>query len=148
MFYLADSVGIIRRLLTLHWPSVLFTSRRIGWHGLPLCFRDVVLLARLWHLTGRCMCGICSCRFVKTQLPFEKESKREKPPNLSPDYIWGSKVCFSIRSAYINIDALVTCFAFYACLYVPVCQWNRAVQLSLLLYISAVVDHFVCYDMI
>ena len=31
-------------------------------------------------------------RFVKTKLSFEKEQKREKPPNASVHYVWGTRV--------------------------------------------------------
>ncbi|XP_059150444.1 cytoplasmic FMR1-interacting protein-like isoform X1 [Physella acuta] len=48
-------------------------------------------------------------RFVKTRLPFEKETKREKPPNPSVHYVWGTKrlnhsfsTIYSLYSGFIG----------------------------------------------
>lgn len=42
-------------------------------------------------------------RFVKTKLPFGPESQREKPPNASPHYIWGTKALTTSYSAIYNL---------------------------------------------
>uniref|UniRef100_A0A0B6ZWY0 Cytoplasmic FMR1-interacting protein n=1 Tax=Arion vulgaris TaxID=1028688 RepID=A0A0B6ZWY0_9EUPU len=48
-------------------------------------------------------------RFVKTKLPFDKETKREKPPNPSVHYVWGTKrlnhsfsTIYSLYSGFIG----------------------------------------------
>lgn len=47
----------------------------------------------------------CLYRFVKTQLTFEKETKRDKPPNPSAYYVWGSKVRLSLRFLCVHVAA-------------------------------------------
>lgn len=36
------------------------------------------------------MCG--DCRFVRTAIPFTQEPQRDKPANVQPYYLYGSKV--------------------------------------------------------
>ncbi|KAK6173555.1 hypothetical protein SNE40_016982 [Patella caerulea] len=46
-------------------------------------------------------------RFVKTKLPFVTDAKRDKAPNPSPHYIWGTK---NLTTAYSTIYSLYTQF--------------------------------------
>lgn len=43
-------------------------------------------------------CSLCFTlwgRFVRTAIPFTQEPQRDKPANVQPYYLYGSKVCFS-----------------------------------------------------
>ena len=55
-----------------------------------------ITLHVFWELNMDLLPGYCyngsTNRFVKTKMQFGKEAKREKPPNPSVHYVWGTKV--------------------------------------------------------
>lgn len=72
-----------------------------------------ITLHVFWELNYDLLPNYCynaaTNRFVKTQLTFEKETKRDKPPNPSAYYIWGSKrlntsfsTLYSLYSGFIG----------------------------------------------
>ncbi|XP_063414175.1 cytoplasmic FMR1-interacting protein-like isoform X4 [Mytilus trossulus] len=94
---------LMRRYLTLNDFDAMMREAN---HNVSAPYGRITLHV-FWELNYDFLPNYCynaaTSRFVKTKLPFAPASQREKPPNPSPFYIWGTKALTSSYSAIYSL---------------------------------------------
>ncbi|CAC5362488.1 CYFIP [Mytilus coruscus] len=94
---------LMRKYLTLNDFDAMMREAN---HNVSAPYGRITLHV-FWELNYDFLPNYCynaaTSRFVKTKLPFAPASQREKPPNPSPFYIWGTKALTSSYSAIYSL---------------------------------------------